>query len=276
MKVTAILNTFNRSEQLNYGLRSLLSKEVIPNEVIVVDDGSTDNTAGVMQLIMADFPNIEWQYIQIPQETEKEYSRISCVGKNIAIKKATGDVLVFSDPEIVHPGDTLAILLDRLQQDPPSVPIATQIWTMGERIYKKLDLDHFQRPATMLTHPYAQLTTGNMQNMKAPDSDWAISGSMNCFAGCFFVCFKKDIMAIGGLDEEMQGHGWEDWDLFHRFEASGLTLAMINEPPIIHLWHSKKYSVNIYEAAERNGKLSEQNIRTGKIIANQGKEWGVL
>lgn len=273
MKVSVIYNTFNRWEQLDHGLTSLLSKETKPDEIIIVDDGSTD---GTQDKIMAKYMNNDplITYIYIPYKDGKTSSNISCHGKNVGIKAATGDVLCFSDPEIIHPDDTLGTLLKELNDN---VPIATQIWTVGQRIYQKLTQDNFDRPATVLYHEYAQLTDAqHPNNTKAPDSDFAITGSNNCFAGCFFICTKKAMLEAGGFDEKLTGYGWEDWDMFHRLEKLGHPLKYINIP-IIHLWHAKNYDFNIYEAGNRNGKISERNIRKGKYVANMDNPtWGVL
>lgn len=277
MSVSLIINCFNRQEQLSHGLNSILSKPTKPDQIIIVDDGSTDGTEFTVLSFKENYPDIDWQYIYIPYKEKKTSSNISCRGKNIGIRAATGSVLVFSDPEIIHVEDTLEILLKHLESNLYSIPIATQIWTMGERIYKKLSQDNFDRPITIIQHPYAQLTNAeHPDNTNAPDSDFAITGSNNCFAGCFFACLKKDMVNVRGFDEQLTGHGWEDWDMFHRLEAYGKSLAYINTP-IIHLWHPKNYDFNIYDAAERNGKISEANIKVGKYIANMdNNNWGTI
>ncbi|NOT12421.1 MAG: glycosyltransferase family 2 protein [Methylococcaceae bacterium] len=48
-KVTVIIPTFNRSEYLPQTLESILNQTLCPAQVIVVDDGSTDNTIQVIE-----------------------------------------------------------------------------------------------------------------------------------------------------------------------------------------------------------------------------------
>lgn len=276
IKVSLIINVFNRKEQLFRGLDVTLFKETKPDEIVIIDDGGTDELSSDILKYIKDYPQIDWIYKHLKYPKEKTTSNISCKGKNIGIKIATGDILVFSDPEILQVEETLGILLEALKEDPNCIPIATQIWTTGQRIYQKLTEDNFKRPITIIQHEYAQMTDAeHPQNKKAPDSDWGISGSNNCFAGCFFACRKIDMMALQGFDEQLTGYGWEDWDMFHRLERFGRPLKYINTP-IIHLWHDKVYPVNLYEAGNRNGKISEANIKAGILVANKTKGWGEI
>ncbi|MCH8069379.1 MAG: glycosyltransferase, partial [Candidatus Marinimicrobia bacterium] len=46
--VSVIIPTLNRSSLLQRALDSVLSQTICPHEIIVVDDGSTDETATLM------------------------------------------------------------------------------------------------------------------------------------------------------------------------------------------------------------------------------------
>jgi len=58
MEISVIIPTYNRYTLLKRALRSVFSQIYQPREVIVVDDGSTDNT----QRIIEEFPNIRYFY----------------------------------------------------------------------------------------------------------------------------------------------------------------------------------------------------------------------
>jgi GT2 family glycosyltransferase len=167
-------------------------------------------------------------------------------------------------------------LLKKMEENPESVILASQVWTMGQRVYKQLDDFYFANPKEILQHPYAQLTDDvNRQNTKAPDSDFGITGENNCNAGVLFAVKKDWLLKIGGFDESFEGFAWDDFDLFNRLGHTGHPLLKCNDIAIIHQWHEKNYGYNIYEAGDRNGKKSEANIKAGNYIANKGKKWGI-
>lgn len=275
--LSIITCTYNRADQLKKGIMSIIRQwETLPprTQIVIVDDGSTDNTQDIVnELVFEAQPraiDIKYIYVDYPEP------RISCIPRNIGIKQASGDLIIFTEPEGLHVGNTIADILKAMDENPNRTILASQVWTMGQKIYEKLTDDNFKRPITIIEHPYAQMTSGDMQNMKAPDSDWAISGEMNCNAGILFGTRKEWLLAIGGFNEEFEGHGFDDFDLFNRLAAFGKGIYKIDNIPIIHLWHKKDYPYNIYDMAEKNGKISEAMIAEGKFKVNEGKEWGVL
>jgi len=148
---------------------------------------------------------------------------------------------------------------------------------MGELVYKALSEEDFRDPQRILHHRYAQLTTSaNMNNTNAPNADWGITGSKNCVTGAFFACRKEDIVKLGGFDEDFEGFGFDDFDLFMRFGLYGRALLHCNDIIIIHQWHEKNYPYDIHAAAIRNGKIAEARIHAGEYRANIDKEWGRL
>jgi len=275
VEVSVISTTFNRSLQLRRGIFTLLKQPTsIPYEIIIVDDGSTDNTKEAVKIlaVLGEKKGVEVKYIYLdyPQH------RICCYPKNVGIRQAVGNILVFCEPEMLHVGETLEQLLKQIREFPAEIPVATQIWSIGELIYKGLSEDYFIDPQKILVHPNAQLITGSdMRNTKA-SVYWAISGHKRTLGSYFFACLKEDIMEIGGWDEGLVGYGFDDFDLFHRFMAYGKRLLWCEDIVVIHQWHEKNYPFDIHVMADKNRMASMARIARGEFRANIGREWGKL
>ena len=56
MKTTLIISTYNRPEALSVCLDSVRFQTVMPDEVIVGDDGSTSETKDLIESFKKDFP----------------------------------------------------------------------------------------------------------------------------------------------------------------------------------------------------------------------------
>ena len=59
IKISVIIPTYNRSKLLNRSIRSVLNQTFQPNEIIVVDNGSTDDTR---EMVSKNFRNICYIY----------------------------------------------------------------------------------------------------------------------------------------------------------------------------------------------------------------------
>lgn len=59
MRISVIIPTYNRRELLYRALDSVLSQSYTPDEIIVIDDGSSDNTD---KMIAHEYPNIKYIY----------------------------------------------------------------------------------------------------------------------------------------------------------------------------------------------------------------------
>ncbi len=104
--ITAIIPTFNREEYLGQALASVLGQTRPPTQVILVDDGSTDNTPE----IAAGFgPRVEY----IAKSNGGKSSAL-----NLGMRHATGELIwIFDDDDIAEP-DALTRLVDCLQRHP--------------------------------------------------------------------------------------------------------------------------------------------------------------
>jgi glycosyltransferase involved in cell wall biosynthesis len=105
-KITVLIPTFNRAEYLGECLDSILAQTVPATQIIVVDDGSTDNTEEVLKPYMN---NIE--YLRIPQQ-----GKPSAI--NHGLRMLSGDYLwIFDDDDVALP-DALERFVAPLEKYP--------------------------------------------------------------------------------------------------------------------------------------------------------------
>ena len=87
MRVTVISTVLNEGEAIRRLLDSLLAQTRRPDEVVIVDGGSRDNTVAVIQEYAGRLP------LRVLVEPGANISR----GRNVAIAAATGDVIASVD-----------------------------------------------------------------------------------------------------------------------------------------------------------------------------------
>ena len=108
MSISVIVVTLNRAESLREALRSLIRQERPPDEVIVVDNGSTDNTKEAV-LNFKDKLNIKYVY---EAQSGIPYAR------NAGIRSATKDIIAFIDDDCVADRNWLKYLEIPFIKDP--------------------------------------------------------------------------------------------------------------------------------------------------------------
>ncbi|MDF1884307.1 glycosyltransferase, partial [Sulfurimonas sp. SAG-AH-194-C21] len=86
MKISVIIPTYNRYEFLQRAIESVLGQTYQADEIIVIDDGSSDNTSQILQK----FPNIKYIY--------QKNSGVSSA-RNLGIKNASFEWIAFLDSD---------------------------------------------------------------------------------------------------------------------------------------------------------------------------------
>ncbi len=210
MFFSVVIPTYNRADVLAKTLTALFQQSVQPvdYEVIVVDDGSTDNTASVVQSFRKKNKNL----IYIKQKNQGQG-----VARNTAIKKARGQVVLMIGDDIVPTHDFL---------------------------YEHQKF-HYLHPAEneavlgfTAWHPELQIT---------PFMNWLVNGSVvfGKFGGHQFayeklqgrqladfnffytsnISLKTSLLKKFPFDTAFSGYGWEDIELGYRLEKwAGLKL----------------------------------------------------
>lgn len=106
-----VIPTYNRADLIGRALKSVLNQTFDSFEIIVVDDGSNDNTSQMM----VSYNDTRLHFLQHP------YNRGVCPARNTGVDHARGEWVVFldSDDELVP--TALNILADRANHAPKEV-----------------------------------------------------------------------------------------------------------------------------------------------------------
>ncbi len=129
MKVSVIIPTFNRGYVVERAINSVLNQSKSPHELIIVDDGSTDDTEEVLK-----------QYDNVPliKVIRTENQGVSAA-RNTAIREATGEWIALLDSDDEWLSHKLEVQLAHLEEN-PHLPLVhgEEIWIRnGKRVNQK-------------------------------------------------------------------------------------------------------------------------------------------
>lgn len=187
--VSVIIPTYNRAELISQAIDSVLAQTVPAHEIIVADDGSTDDTAAVVAAY-----GDRVRYLALPHRGQPAATR------NAGIRAATGDLLAFLDSDDLFLPNKLARQFAALAQ----APEAGVVYSNG--LYFR----------TTPAEPVGRVLDG----LPAP-SGWVFGELLagNFLAPPVVLVRRRALDAAGLFDESPAFIAVEDFDLWLRLAA---------------------------------------------------------
>lgn len=244
MKVSLIISTYNWPEALKLCLKTVLHQTQYPHEVIIADDGSTEETSDMIKELQPSF--------QIPliHVWHKDKGFRKTIIMNKAIKAATGDYIIQIDGDIlIHP---------YFIEDHFSIAEAGYFVRGGRSLINALKTKFFLRRVTFQPQKYNLIKNSNKFNsFRIPFLSKLFSGiseDVTHVKGCNMAYWKKDFIAVNGYNNNINGWGHEDIELAIRLHNSGVKMKKIKFKAIAYHLH---HSLNSRKNVERNLEISK-------------------
>lgn len=194
-RISIIVPLYNQSEYLEDCLDSLLNQTLPPYEILVVNDGSTDNGQEIAERYkFSQFPGIESPVRVISQVNKGLPS-----ARNTGIMNASGDYIFFLDADDILEEYGLQKLTSSIQQTNADI-IGPSFTTFGKNVQKVI------------------LGMPTMDEMK-------VANRLP-----YFCAFRRSaLLEVGGYNPKMRW-GYEDFDLSFDLLKRGKTLCVLQEP----------------------------------------------
>lgn len=182
MQLSIIIPTRNRAPQLELAIKSLMMQTHPEDdfEIIIVDNGSTDQTRAVVELYQSELPNLVYTY---------EPSPGLHVGRHIGLELSKGEILVYADDDIEAFPTWLEGIVESFQvpevvlvggNNLPKYEISPPSWI--EEFW--LDTPYGKANGT-----FSILDFGDQRKVISPHYIW----------GCNFSIRKEILIEIGGF-----------------------------------------------------------------------------
>lgn len=239
MNVSMVITTFDRAELLAHSLRRL-AELTLPDEILVIDDGGTDNTEEVCAIAPLNLP-IRYIYNHNPGPT------ICSMARNIGVREAQHDWIITTEPELLYVTDIVARFKELHPEHPDEVISAGHIYFAGDGWHAASPPAGVQEAVGWVA-PHTAL--------------WA----------------KAWLCAVGGWDEEFPGAwGWDDTDLLTRLRLTGHGQFIDTASVAVHQYHGLGADPNgMNEQYFLAKSFNSDESRREEIVANKGKAWGQI
>jgi len=230
--ITVIIPTFNESEVLKDCVESLERQSYKDFEIIVVDDGSTDNTESVVGNLKSQISNLKF-LTQIHMGTGE--------ARNLGASKAKGDILVFVDADMTFDKDFLSSLIKPIVS-PPSPSYGEVKGTFSKEEYVS-NWDHVWARCWSINEGWEPK---RRHPKKYPDRQ-----------PVFRAILKKEFEKVGGFTP---GGYDDDWSL-----SKKLGYEAVNAPGAIFYHKNPDNLIEVFEHAKWVAKRKYKLGIVGKI-----------
>lgn len=186
MRVAVIAAVYNEENNISLLLNSLLRQTRMPDEIIVVDDGSTDRTAEIIKGFSQQHPVIRYLY---------QENRGPATARNKAWRNTRADLCLFTDGDCVPDEEWVESLIEPFKEEEVGAAGGT---------YRT------QNSESVLARFIGYEIAWRYRNVKG---EIDVHGSYN------LAIRRRILEELGGYKEKYRVPSGEDWDLTYRISS---------------------------------------------------------
>ena len=256
MKSSVIITTHNRPYYLDKVLHGYLHQSQPPHEVVIADDGSSDETPQVIAKYqaLADFPILHaWHpFGGMPQ---------LCKARNAATRLSSGNYLIYTDGDCI-PGPHF--VADHEQLARPGYFVQGRRNFLRYQAFERFTGQETGRELLKLWR------TGGLTRLdllvRIPGFGTTSRG-IHGIRGCNIAVWRSDVELINGWNERFVGFWREDSEFITRLMRIGVRRRnALFSAILFHMEHEKVFN---QEDFDRNNGLLEAS-KTGPVFVEQG------
>jgi glycosyltransferase involved in cell wall biosynthesis len=238
--ISVIIPTYNSGYWVAQAVQSALAQTYTRVEVIVVDDGSTDDTKERLA---------PWgSRIRYVSQENGGPSK----ARNRGIKEAQGDLVAFLDADDFWLPEKLAKQWGALRANSDVALVHTDVYQLYEPASEQVYL--YRRRERFSGRCYTEFFWGNRVHTST------------------VMVTRRCLDQIGSFDESIHGASTEDLDLWIRI-ARQYSLAYVNEPLVFYRHHPSNGSLNQRVMAENEHYVLAKALKVNCGL-NRTLDWG--
>lgn len=226
MTTALLISTYNSPEYLRLCLSSVLCQSVMPDEILIADDGSTGATTRVVE----EFSAATRAVVQHIWHEDKGF-RLTAI-RNKAIAASKSDYIIQIDGDIILHKEFIADHIKFAKEG--TFVTGSRTLLDKDTTSKLLDLKPWAKLPAL--HGGYRLTwlTPMMANLRSRNGMYV--------RGCHMAFWREDLLKVNGYNEDISGWGREDSEISFRLMNSGLKKRFIKFAALEYHLHHREAS----------------------------------
>ena len=270
LKCTIIISVYKDTDSLDIILESLSNQTILPNEVLVSEDGNSQEMNDYVKIAKEKFSKLDITHL-----FQEDIGWRKNIALNRAIMASKNEYLIFIDGDCVPYEDFIE---NHVMQAEKRIVLAGKRVELGANITKAIREKRLS--TSKLTNNYWLYLISLLKDKTRHLEDMLhishksflaplIKRKVRYIIGCNWSAFKEDILKINGFDETyvLPSVG-EDIDLGWRFRGLGIELKSCkHNANLIHLYHKKRF-----DGTQRdiNDAILKKNFDVNRFFCENG------
>ncbi len=262
-KASVIISVYKDTEALNSILNALDRQTEKDFEIIITEDSESDE----MDTFLADFKKRDnFHHLTQPDDGWRK-----TLAENRAIASARAEYLMFLDGDCIPNKNFVADHLATAEHGKFLTGRRVYLGPVASRLLRKkpqlISLLENRLIFLLLLIPL-HLDKVRSYEVGLPSRffQWLRGKKIVGVIGCNFSCYKKDMLAINGYNEDLPGIGAEDSDLQWRFEGLGMASKSVKFfIPVYHLYHE-----HLRHGSDDNVAIINENRKINAYVCKNG------
>jgi len=254
--LSLIVTTYNRPDALELVLESALAQSRQPDEIVVADDGSGEETRRVVERAA------KTGEVPIRHAWQEDRGFRAAMSRNRAVAMSGGEYIVMVDGDMVLHPDFIADHLAAAERG---------LFIQGGRVL--LD-ERATREAIEAKRIRFGLFSPGLLNRKNSLRSPLLSSlfstqslSLTGVKSCNFALFRDDLVAVNGFDNRFVGWGREDSEFAARLLHAGMVRKNLKFAAVAyHLYHPESPRASLPE----NDRRLRETVETKRIRCDDG------
>lgn len=206
--VSVVIPSYNHARYLRRAVESVLAQDYPDIEIVMVNDGSTDDTRSVAESVIADNPEATIRFVD-------QLRQGAPLARNAGVAASAGDYLLLLDVDDTIESSMITETAREMDADPKCGIVYT---------YTRHRVDPENPPKSRVGEEYVQ---------EYPDYDFAQWVQRNPQLDSCSLIRREAFDAVGGLDPDQYA---EDLDLWLGITKRGWRARLVPKP-LFNYWH---------------------------------------
>lgn len=277
MSISLIIPVYNYLDLLEKCLFSVYRQSVLPDEIILTDDGSEDDIVGFF------FAQKKKTAIPITLVRQEHQQFRAARVRNNGVSVSKGEVLVFLDQDIVIPQDYVKCIMANLTRGRflSGYPVRLSKEQSNNLTFEIIEQNNWNAILTAEQKRKIQKQYKKDFLSYLLFSYLHLGGHGAKLRGGVSAIFKRDFELVNGYDENYIGWGNEDDDLGRRLQALGrIGFNFVSNQIPLHLYHTnyhnqgERKNANYSESLKK--KISHRNYKCQKGLSSVRNDLEIL